>query len=107
MRRKKVEWRLLRRITVLLERGVKAARIIAVATRDEEEVTTAIESTRVARAGYTGSRKRARGMRLTNIFHVSSFRVFFDCFRKTCFEFYDRRIFSFQQTFFPIKISEF
>ena len=78
MRRKKVEWRRHRRITALLARGVEAARIIAAATRDGEEVTTAIETlTRVARAGDSGSPKRARGTRLTNIFHVSSFREIF------------------------------
>jgi len=44
-----------------------------VATRDEEEVTTAIASTQVARAGDTGSPRRAPGTRLTNIFHVSLF----------------------------------
>lgn len=72
MRRKKVEWRHLRRITALPARGVEVARIIAAATRDEEEITTAIGSTR---AGDTESRNVARGMRLTNIFHVSSFRA--------------------------------
>jgi len=69
MRRKKVEWRHLRRITALLERGVEAARIAA-ATLDEEEVTTVIETIILAPAEDTGSQKGARGMRLTNIFHA-------------------------------------
>jgi len=72
MRRKKVEWRHLRRIMALLEHGVEEA-LIVVATRDEQEVTTASESI-LARAAEDIEKKEARGMRLTNISRLTEKR---------------------------------